>query len=130
MNGTDLVLLVVILVLVLVAGVLAVAETAVTRMTRSRAAALAEPDRKRGRRVQRIVDNLERDLNAVYLAVNIVQTVQAALVGVLAGRLNRPAVSSAAPSRHRGISRKRASRSMDGGFRNKRRAQHRAMTGT
>ena len=90
MNGTDLVLLVVILVLVLVAGVLAVAETAVTRMTRSRAAALAESDPKRGRRVQRIVDNLERDLNAVYLAVNIVQTVQAALVGVLAGRLFGP----------------------------------------
>jgi len=89
-NGTDLVLLVVILVLVLVAGVLAVAETAVTRMTRSRAAALAESDPKRGRRVQRIVDNLERDLNAVYLAVNIVQTVQAALVGVLAGRLFGP----------------------------------------
>ena len=37
-----------------------------------------------------IVDNLERDLNAVYLAVNIVQTVQAALVGVLAGRLFGP----------------------------------------
>ena len=56
-NGTDLVLLVVILVLVLVAGVLAVAETGVTRMTRSRAAAPAESDPKRGRRVQRIVDN-------------------------------------------------------------------------
>ena len=59
-------------------------------MTRSRAAALAENDPKGGRRVQRIVDNLERDLNSVYLSVNIVQIVQAALVGVLAGTAVRP----------------------------------------
>jgi len=89
-NATDVVLLVVVVVLVAAAMVLAVAETAITRMTRSRAAALAETEPKRGRRVQRIVDNLERDLNAVYLSVNIVQTVQAALVGVLAGRLFGP----------------------------------------
>ena len=90
MNGTDVVLLVVVIVLVGFAVVLAVAETSITRMTRARAAALAESEPKRGRRVQRIVDNLERDLNATYLAVNIVQTVQAALVGVLAGRLFGP----------------------------------------
>ena len=90
MNATDVVLLVVVVVLVAAAMVLAVAETAITRMTRSRAAALAETEPKRGRRVQHIVDNLERDLNAVYLSVNIVQTVQAALVGVLAGRLFGP----------------------------------------
>jgi len=87
---TDLVLLVVVVVLVLVAALLAVAETAITRMTRGRAASLAESDHRNGRRVQRIVEHLERDLNAVYLAVNIVQTVQAALVGVLAGRLFGP----------------------------------------
>ena len=90
MNGTDIWLLAVVLVLVAVAAVLACAETAITRMTRSRAAALAENEPKGGRRVQRIVDNLERDLNAVYLSVNIVQVVQAALVGVLAGRLFGP----------------------------------------
>lgn len=84
---TDFVLFVVVVVLVVLASVLAVAETAITRMTRSRAAALAESDPRRGRRVQRIVGNLERDLNAVYLSVNVVQTVQAALVGLLAGRL-------------------------------------------
>ena len=90
MSTTDVILLVVILVLVGFAVVLAVAETAITRMTRARAASLAESDPKGGRRVQRIVDNLERDLNATYLAVNIVQTVQSALVGVLAGRLFGP----------------------------------------
>jgi putative hemolysin len=89
-NSTDIWLLVVILVLVVVAAVLAAAETAITRMTRSRASALAELDPKGGRRVQRIVENLERDLNAVYLSVNIVQTVQAALVGLLAARLFGP----------------------------------------
>lgn len=86
-TGLDLALLVVVLVLVGVATVLAVAETSITRMTRSKAAGLAESGRKGGERVQRIVGNLERDLNAIYLAVNIVQTVQAALVGVLASRL-------------------------------------------
>jgi len=89
-SGADVVLLVVILVLVVAASVLAVAETAITRMTRSRAAALAEQHPRRGSQVQRIVTNLERDLNAVYLSVNIVQTVQAALVGVLAARLFGP----------------------------------------
>ena len=90
MNGVDLWLLVVILVLVAAAAVLATAETAVTRMSRSRAAALVDQGRRGAEAVYSIVTNLERDLNAVYLAVNIVQTVQAALVGVLAGRLFGP----------------------------------------
>jgi CBS domain containing-hemolysin-like protein len=89
-TGTDVALLAVVLVLIAMAVVLAVAETAITRMTRARAAALADSHPKRGRRVQHIVENLERDLNAIYLAVNIVQTVQSALVGVLAGRLFGP----------------------------------------
>jgi putative hemolysin len=86
-TGTDLVLLVIVVALVAVAAVLALAETAITRMTRSRAAAMVEQGRRGGERVQRIVTHLERDLNAVYLAVNIVQTVQASLVGVLTARL-------------------------------------------
>ena len=90
MNATDVWLLIVVIVLVVVATVLAVAETAITRMTRSRAAALVDAHPKRGALVRRIVDNLERDLNAIYLSVNIVQTVQAALVGVLAARLFGP----------------------------------------
>ncbi len=90
MSGSDIALLVVVLVLVVAAAFLAVAETAITRMTKSKAAALAEQHPRRGPAVKRIVGNLERDLNAVYLAVNIVQTVQAALVGVLAARLFGP----------------------------------------
>lgn len=87
MNGTDFWLFVVTLTLIFVAAVLAVAETAITRMSRARAAALLEQQRRGAERLVRIVDHLERDLNAVYLSVNVVQVVQSALVGVLAGRL-------------------------------------------
>lgn len=74
-------------VLVLIAAVLAVAETAMTQMTRARASAMAEQGRRGADRVQRIVDNIERDLNGVYLAVNIVQTSQSAIVGLLAVKI-------------------------------------------
>ena len=50
-------------VLVLIAAVLAVAETAMTQVTRARASAMAEQGRRGADRVQRIVDNIERDLN-------------------------------------------------------------------
>jgi len=87
MSSVDAWLLVVVVVLVGIAAVLALAETAMTRMTRSRAAALVEQGVKGSERVLAIVDHLERNLNAVYLSVNIVQTVQAALVGVLCANL-------------------------------------------
>jgi len=74
-------------VLVLIAAVLAVAETAVTQMTKARAAAMVEQGRRGAERVQRIVGNIERDLNSIYLAVNVVQTSQAAIVGLLAVKL-------------------------------------------
>lgn len=86
-SSVDVWLLVVVVLLVGFAAVLALAETAITRMTRARAAALVEQGVKGGERVLSIVENLERDLNAVYLSVNIVQTVQAALVGVLCANL-------------------------------------------
>lgn len=87
MTGTDIAILAVVVLMTLTAAVLALAETSITRMTRSRAAALAQSNPRAGGRVQRIVDNIERDLNSIYLSVNIVQTVQAALVGVLASSL-------------------------------------------
>lgn len=90
MSSADLGLAVLVAVMTLLAAVLAVAETAITRMSRSRAAALAQKDPRAGGRVLRIVENLERDLNSVYLSVNIVQTVQASLVGVLSAKLFGP----------------------------------------
>ncbi len=90
MSGIDLVLAGVVVVMTIFAAVLAVAETSITRMSRSRASALAQKNPKAGARVLRIVENLERDLNSVYLSVNIVQTIQSALVGVLSARLFGP----------------------------------------
>ena len=87
MSTADTWLLVAALVLVVLAAVLAAAETAITRTSAARAAAMVEQGRRGADRVKRIVDNIERDLNGVFLAVNIVQTVQAALVGLLAARL-------------------------------------------
>ena len=87
MSGVDFAMLAVVLLMTLTAAVLALAETSITRMSKARAAALAQTEPRKGARVQRIVDNLERDLNSVYLSVNIVQTIQAALVGVLAANL-------------------------------------------
>lgn len=87
MSSTDLAMLVVILIMTLLAALFALAETSITRMTRSRAVALAQSQPKAGGRVLRIVENLERDLNSIYLSVNIVQTIQSALVGVLAASL-------------------------------------------
>jgi CBS domain containing-hemolysin-like protein len=87
MSSIDVAMLVVILIMTLLAALFALAETSITRMTRSRAVALAQSQPKAGGRVLRIVENLERDLNSIYLSVNIVQTIQSALVGVLAASL-------------------------------------------
>ena len=87
MSGVAFAMLAVVLLMTLTAAVLALAETSITRMSKARAAALAQTEPRKGARVQRIVDNLERDLNSIYLSVNIVQTIQAALVGVLAANL-------------------------------------------
>jgi CBS domain containing-hemolysin-like protein len=87
MSTLNIVMLVVIVVMTVLAALFALAETSITRMTRSRAVALAQSQPKAGGRVLRIVENLERDLNSIYLSVNIVQTIQAALVGVLAADL-------------------------------------------
>ena len=90
MSAAQLALLAVVVLMTVAAAVLAAAETALTRMTRTRAAALAQQDPKRGGRVVSIVENLQRYLNSLYLSVNVVQTVQAALLGVLAYTLFGP----------------------------------------
>jgi len=87
MSAADFWLLGISLLLVVFAAILAAAETALTRMTKARASTLVEQGVRGADRVQRVVANIERDLNGVFLAVNLVQTVQAALVGLLASRL-------------------------------------------
>jgi putative hemolysin len=80
----DTVLLIVILALLAVSGVLALAETSLTRMGRVKAKALLDDRRRGARPLVRLVEHPERFLNPILLLVLICQLVSATLVGVLA----------------------------------------------
>jgi CBS domain containing-hemolysin-like protein len=83
----DIAMLVTILVLLVITTFLALSETALTRMTRTKAQALAETRGARGRRVLWLVSRPERFLNPVLLTLLISQLVQATLLGILADHL-------------------------------------------
>jgi putative hemolysin len=80
----DIVLLVVIVLLLAVSGVLALAETSLTRTGRVKAKALLDDHRRGARPLVRLVEHPERFLNPILLLVLICQLVSATLVGVLA----------------------------------------------
>jgi putative hemolysin len=90
MTTPEVAMIVVIVVLLLVSVFLAMAETALTRMTRSKAQALAEEGRLGSGRLLELVSHPERFLNGVLLVVLVCQLVQATLTGVLADRLFGP----------------------------------------
>ena len=90
MTTAEVAMLVVIVALLLVSVFLAMAETALTRMTRSKAHALAEEGRWGSTRLLELVSHPERFLNGVLLLVLVCQLVQATLTGVLADRLFGP----------------------------------------
>ena len=90
LDSSEVAMLAVIIVLLLFSVFLAMAETALTRMTRSKAQALADDDRFGGRRLLALVSHPERFLNVVLLVVLVCQLVQATLTGVLADRLFGP----------------------------------------
>ena len=73
-------------VLVLLGSVLAVAEAALTRMSRVRALALREEGRRNAGLLVRIESDPPRYLNSVYLAVMFAQNGSAILVAILAER--------------------------------------------
>ena len=77
-------MIVLIVLLIAVSGWFAMAETGITRISRSKAQALADQGRRGADTLRAVVENLERDLNALFLAVLILQTVQASLTGVVA----------------------------------------------
>jgi putative hemolysin len=81
------VMVAVIVVMLLALVFLALAETALTRMTRTRAQALIEEGRPGARRLQRLVEHPERFLNVVLLVVLVCATVQATLTGIVAADL-------------------------------------------
>ena len=86
-STTDGWMLVAILVLIAISGWFALAETGITRISRAKAQAMVDQRRRGADTLLQVVENVERDLNALFLAVLIVQTVQAAMTGVVAARV-------------------------------------------
>jgi putative hemolysin len=86
-TGPDVAMIVAIVVLLLVSLFLAVAETSLTRTSRSKAQALADEDRAGSGPLVRLVSHPERFLNPVLLVVLVCQLVQATLVGIVASNL-------------------------------------------
>jgi CBS domain containing-hemolysin-like protein len=87
MTGANLVMLVVILLLLIVLIFLAIAEMGLSKMTKPRAAAITESKPRLGQSLTAIVENPEGWINPLLLMVNICQTVQATLTGIVAGNL-------------------------------------------
>ncbi len=86
MSGADWIMVAAITLLFLFSIVLAVAETALTRVSRARAQALAETSGRRGEVLLSLVEHQEW-LNPTLLVVLSTQLVQSTLLGVLASRL-------------------------------------------
>lgn len=86
LSTLDWLMIIAIFVLLLVLVFLAVAEMGLSRMSKPRAASLAEQS-KSGKALKRLVDEPERWVNSVLLSVNICQTVQTSLTAVVAGSL-------------------------------------------
>jgi len=79
-------LLAAVVALVIVGSVLAVAEAAMSRMTRIRAIALGEEGRRNAPLLEQIQSDPSRYLNSIYLAVMFVQNGSAILVAIMAER--------------------------------------------
>ena len=86
-TGGDWGMLVAIIVLLVVLIFLAAAEMGLSKMTKPKAAAMADQGLKSGRALSRLVEDPARWVNPILLTVNVCQTVQATLTGVVAGRL-------------------------------------------
>ncbi len=86
-TNLDILMLVAIFVLLVVLVFLAVAEMGLSRMSKPRAASLADQGSKAGKALKKLVDEPERWVNSVLLTVNICQTVQTSLTAIVAGRL-------------------------------------------
>lgn len=80
-------MIVAILLLLVVLIFTSVAEMGLSRMTKPKAAALADQGHKAGKTLAKLVADPERWVNPLLLTVNICQTVQATLTGIVAGRL-------------------------------------------
>jgi putative hemolysin len=86
-NTADWWMIVAIFAILLLLAFLAVAETSITRMNVVKAQTLADRGKASGRLLVRLVERPERFLNPVLLAINVLQTVQAVLTGIVADHL-------------------------------------------
>ncbi len=90
LTSIDLAMIAVIVVLLSLLSFLALAETALNRISITKAQSLANEGRRGAAKLLELVEEPERFLNPVILAVNIAQVVQAVLTGVVADRLFGP----------------------------------------
>ena len=86
-NNIDTLMLVTIFILLLVLIFTSVAEMGLSRITKTKAASLADKGFKSGRALKRLVGAPERWVNPLLLTINICQTVQATLTGIVSARL-------------------------------------------
>ena len=89
-TSLDWLLLLVVIMLLFVLIFLAVAEMGLSRMTKPKAAALAERRPRQGRALIDLIEEPEKWVNPLLLTVNICQTVQATLTGVITSRAFGP----------------------------------------
>ncbi len=87
LTTVDIWMAVAIVVLVVVACLTAVAETAILRVSRSKAAGLADSGRRGAGALTELVASPDRWINAFLLVVLVTQLVQSTLTGVLANKL-------------------------------------------
>lgn len=84
-------MIVVIVALLFALTFLSLAEMALSRMSKPRAAALSEKGLKSGKALIKLANEPTRWVNPLLLTINVCQTVQATLTGVVSGRLFGPA---------------------------------------
>ncbi len=85
-TGADWGMLAIIFVLLILLVFLALAEMGLSRMTKPKAAAMAEGGARQGKALQELVGEPENWINPLLLSVNVCQTVQATLTGIVAAR--------------------------------------------
>ncbi|WP_421119678.1 CNNM domain-containing protein [Aquihabitans daechungensis] len=87
LTSTDTYMLIAIVVLLIIAIGTAVAETSIVRISKAKAAGLAEDGRPGSKALQELVDAPERWINALLLVALVCQLVQATLTGIVASSL-------------------------------------------
>jgi putative hemolysin len=85
-GASDIWMIVIIVVLLAILVVLGIAEMGLSRLSKLRAQSLADAGERGGAKLVKLVGEPERFVNPILLTVNICQTVQATLTGVMANR--------------------------------------------